>query len=95
MDGGPVGDARLSNKLTLPLADAVGEETLGAAGGDFALAKLVRLANGEGFSAGFDGGGEVVDGIVNPLNASVKPPMFGEEVEGGGGDAISPKEGAR
>lgn len=90
-----VGDVRLSNKLALPPADAVGEETFGAAGCDLALAKLVRLANGDGFSAGFDGGGELVDGMVNPLNASVKPPMFDEAPEGGGGDAISPKEGAR
>ena len=95
-DEGPVGDVRLSNKLALPAADALGEETLGAAGGDLALAKLVRLANGDGFSTGFDGGGELVDGMVNPLNASVKPPMFDDEApEGGGGDAISPKEGAR
>lgn len=91
-----VGEVRLSNKLALPAAEAVGEETFGAAGGDLALAKLVRLANGEGFSAGFDGGGELVEGMVNPLNASVKPPMFDEEApEGAGADAISPKEGAR
>lgn len=72
--GGAVGDVMLSNKLA-PLAEAVGEETLGAAGGDFLVAKLVRLAKGDGFSAGF-GGGEVVDGKLNPLKASVNPPMF-------------------
>lgn len=68
---------------------------MGAAGVDFALAKLVRLANGEGFSAGFWGGGEVVDGKVNPLNASVKAPMFDDDAEGAGGEAISPKDGWR
>jgi hypothetical protein len=31
----------------------VGEEILGAAGVDFMLAKFVRLAKGDGFSAGF------------------------------------------
>lgn len=54
MAAGIVGEARLSNKLPPPLpADAVGEETFGAAGEDFLVAKLVRLANGEDFSAGF------------------------------------------
>lgn len=95
-DAVPVGEVRLSNKLELPAAEAVGEETFGAAGGDLILAKLARLANGEAFSAGFDGGGEAVDGMVNPLNASVRPPMFDEPPAGGAGaDAISPKEGAR
>lgn len=91
--GGAVGDVILSNKLP-PLAEAVGEEILGAAGGDFLVAKLVRLAKGDGFSAGF-GGGEVVDGKLSPLNASVSPPMFDDDGCGGGGEAISPKEGLR
>lgn len=86
-----MGDAILSNKLP-PLAEAVGEEILGAAGGDFLLVKSVKLAKGDGFSAGFGGGGEVVDGKLNPLKASVNPPMFEEDGWGGAGDAISPKE---
>lgn len=73
-----------------PLADPEGEVTFGAAGVDLVLPKLVRLANGEGFSAGLAGGGEVVEGKLNPLKASVKPPMF--EVEGPVGEAMSPKE---
>lgn len=82
---------RLSNKLPPPPAEAVGEETLGAAGVD--LAKLVRLAKGEGFSAGFGGGGDVVEGKLNPLNASVRPPI--EEADCGGGLARSPNEEVR
>ena len=69
-----MGEVRLSNKLP-PLADAVGDEIFGAAGGDFLVAKLVRLAKGDGFSAGF-GGGEVADGKLSPLKASVKPPIL-------------------
>lgn len=92
--GGDVGEVRLSNKLTPPLADAVGADILGAAGVDFLVAKLVRLANGDGFSAGFGAGGEVVDGMLSPLKASVIAPIF-EDEEGGGGDAISPNEGVR
>lgn len=65
--------------------------TFGAAGVDFALPKLVKLANGEGFSAGLTGGGEVVDGKLSPLKASVRPPMF-DDVEGAVGEAMSPKE---
>jgi hypothetical protein len=67
-----VGEARLSNRS--PLADPTGDVTFGAAGVD--LAKDVRLANGEGFSAGLTGGGEVVVGKLNPLKASVSPPML-------------------
>lgn len=67
---------------------------MGAAGVDFLVAKLVRLANGDGFSAGLGGGGEVVDGMVNPLNASVNPPIFDNDA-GGGGEVISPNEGWR
>lgn len=57
---------------------------------DFEFPKLVKLANGEGFSAGF-GGGEVVEGKLSPLKASVKPPML-EDDEGAWGEAISPNE---
>lgn len=91
--GGNVGEVRLSNRLPPPLlAEAAGEVTLGAAGVAFVLLKLVRLANGDGFSACFGGGGDVVDGKLRPLKASVKPPMLDDDVDcGGGGDAISPK----
>lgn len=65
--------------------------TFGAAGVDFALPKLVKLENGEGFSAGLAGGGEVVVGKLSPLKASVRPPMF-DDVEGAVGEAMSPKE---
>ena len=88
---GAVGEVKLSNKLP-PLADAVGDEIFGSAGGDFLVAKLVKLSNGDGFSAGL-GGGEVVDGKLRPLNASVNPPMLDDGC--GGGDAISPNEGLR
>lgn len=89
---GTVGEVILSNKLP-PLAEAVGEEILGAAGGDFLLVKLVRFAKGDGCPAGLAGGGDVVEGKLNPLNASVNPPMFDDEDGcGGGGEAISPKE---
>lgn len=73
----------------------MGDETFGAAGGDFLVAKLVRLANGEGFSAGF-GGGEVVEvaGKLSPLKASVNPPIFDED-DCGTGEAISPNDGFR
>jgi hypothetical protein len=83
-----VGEVKLAKRS--PLADPAGEVTLGAAGVDLALPKFVRFANGEGFSAGLAGGGEVVDGKLSPLKASVKPPMF--EDEGACGDAISPNE---
>lgn len=53
--------------------------------------KFARLANGDGFSAGLTGGGEVAEGKLRPLKASVRPPMF-DAVEEGGGDARSPKE---
>lgn len=84
---------RLSNKLP-PVAEAVGDETFGAAGGDFLAAKLVRLAKGDGFSAGL-GGGEVVEdaGKLNPLKASVNPPI--DEDDCSVGEAISPKDGLR
>lgn len=88
-----VGDVILSNKLPLP-AETVGEETLGAAGVDFVLEKFVKPANGDDFSAGL-GGGEVVDGKLSPLKASVKPPMFGEADCGGPGEANSPKDEVR
>lgn len=84
-----MGDVRLSKRS--PLADPEGEVTRGAAGVDFVFEKLARLANGAGFSAGFAGGGEVVEGKLNPLKASVRPPMF-EEVEPAAGEAISPNE---
>lgn len=87
-----VGEARLSNRS--PLAEPEGDVTFGAAGVDLAPPKLVRLANGEGFSAGLTGAGDVVDGKVRPLNASVMPPMF-EDAEGAVGEAISPKELSR
>lgn len=85
---------RLSNKLP-PVAEAVGEETFGAAGGDFLAAKLVKLAKGDGFSAGL-GGGEVVEvaGKLNPLNASVNPPIDDDD-DCGAGEAISPNDGLR
>lgn len=95
---GIVGDVRLSNRPPPPiplLADAVGEETLGAAGVDFVVAKLVRLANGDGFSAGLEGGGEVVDGKLKPLKASVRPPMLEDDADWGVGDAKSPNDGVR
>lgn len=84
-----VGEVKLSKRS--PLAEPEGDVTFGAAGVDFALPKLVRLANGEGFSAGLAGGEEVVDGKLSPLKASVRPPMF-EVVEGAVGEAMSPKE---
>lgn len=74
-----VGEARLSNRSLL--ADPEGEVTLGAAGVDLMFEKLVRLAKGDGFSAGLTGGGEVVEGKLKPLNASVKPPML-EDADG-------------
>lgn len=83
------GEDKLSKKL--PLAEPEGDVTLGAAGVDFALPKLVRLANGDAFSAGLAGGGEVVEGKLRPLKASVRPPML-DDVEGAGGEAMSPKE---
>lgn len=82
------GEDRLSKKL--PLAEPEGDVTLGAAAVDFALPKLVRLANGEGLSAGL-AGGEVVDGKLSPLKASVRPPTF-DDVDGPVGEAMSPKE---
>lgn len=93
--GGMVGDVRLSNKPppVLPV-EGVGEVTLGAAGDDLALPKFVRPAKGDGFSAGFWAGEEVL-GKLNPLNASVKPPMLDDDVDGGGGEASSPNEGVR
>lgn len=71
-----MGEVKLSNRS--PLADPTGEVTFGAAGVALVVEKLVRLEKGDGFSAGFAGGGEVVEGKLNPLNASVKPPMFDE-----------------
>lgn len=93
--GGIVGDVRLSNKPppVLPV-EGVGEVTLGAAGDDLALPKFVRPAKGDGFSAGFWAGEEVL-GKLNPLNASVNPPMLDDDVDGGGGEASSPNEGVR
>jgi hypothetical protein len=58
---------------------------------DLVLAKLVKLAKGEGFSAGLEGGGEVVDGKLSPLKASVSPPKL-EDADCGAGDAKSPNE---
>lgn len=84
-----VGEVKLSNRS--PLAEPEGEVTLGAAGVDLVFEKLARLANGDGFSAGLAGGGEVVEGKLSPLKASVRPPMF-DAVEEGGGEAKSPKE---
>lgn len=84
-----MGEVKLAKRS--PLADPAGEVTLGAAGVDLAPPKFVRFANGDGFSAGLAGGGEVVDGKLRPLKASVKPPMF-EDEDGACGDAISPKE---
>lgn len=72
------------------LAEAVGDVILGAAGVDLALAKLVKLAKGEGFSAGLEGG-EVVEGKLSPLKASVSPPKL-EAADCGAGDAKSPNE---
>lgn len=83
-----VGEVKLLKRS--PLAEPAGEVTFGAAGVDFALAKLVKLANGEGFSAGMADGGEVVDGKLSPLKASVRPPMF--DVDGATDEAMSPKE---
>ena len=92
--GGAVGDVRLSNKPppALPI-EAVGDVTLGAAGADLELAKLVRPAKGDGFSAGFLAGGEV--GKLSPLKASVKLPRLDEDVDCGGGEARSPNEEVR
>lgn len=84
-----MGEAKLSKRS--PLADPEGDVTFGAAGVDFALEKLAKLANGDGFSAGLAGGGEVVEGKLNPLNASVRPPILPDE-EVPVGEAISPKE---
>lgn len=93
--GGTVGDVRLSKRLPPALpTEAVGEDTLGAAGVDFMLAKFVRLAKGEGFSAGLGAGGEVDEGMLSPLKASVRPPML-EADEPGAGDAKSPNEDVR
>jgi hypothetical protein len=64
--------------------------TFGAAGLDLAAPKDERLENAEGLSAGLAGGGEVVVGKLNPLKASVSPPML-DEVEAAG-EAIAPKE---
>lgn len=36
-----------------------------------------------------------MDGNDNPLNASVKPPMFDDDADGGGGEAMSPNDGWR
>lgn len=87
--GDIVGEAKLSKRS--PPADPDGEVTFGAAGEDLVCENLARLAKGEGFSTGFAGGGEVVEGKLNPLKASVKPPIF-EDVEVAVGEARSPKE---
>lgn len=58
---------------------------------DLVFEKFARLANGDAFSAALTGGGEVVEGKLSPLNASVNPPIF-DVVEEAGGDARSPKE---
>lgn len=50
-----------------------GEATWGAAGVDFVLERLPRLENAEGFACCFWGGGEVVEGKLRPLKASVRP----------------------
>lgn len=84
-----VGEAKLSNRS--PLADPDGDVTRGAAGVDLAAPKDARLENAEGFSTGLAGGGEVVEGKLSPLKASVRPPMF-DEADGGAGDAMSPNE---
>ena len=96
LGAGTTGEVRLSKRLPPPLpTDAVGDETLGAAGVDFMLAKFARLAKGEGFSTGLGAGGDVVDGMLNPLKASVRPPMFEADAERGGGEAKSPNEDVR
>lgn len=95
--GGIVGDVRLSKRPPPApplLVDAAGEVTLGAAGVDLTLAKLVKLANGEGFSAGLGGGGDVVEGKLSPLKASVRPPIP-DDADWGGGEAKSPNDGVR
>lgn len=52
-----------------------GEDIWDAAGGDLALLKLVRLANGDGFwDCGCRGGGDVEDEKLRPLKASLSPP---------------------
>jgi hypothetical protein len=84
-----VGEVRLP-KISPP-AESVGEVILGVAGMDLTLPKLERLAKGAGFSAGLGGGEVVEDGKLNPLKASVKPPMF-EDADGPVGEAMSPKE---
>lgn len=84
-----VGEVRLSKRS--PPAEPAGEVTLGAAGVDFVFEKLVRLAKGDGFSAARGGGGDVVEGKVSPLKASVNPPML-FEATGAAGEAMSPKE---
>jgi hypothetical protein len=84
-----VGEVTLPKRS--PPAEPDGEVTFGAAGMDLALPKFVRLAKGDGFSTGLGGGEVVEDGKLNPLNASVKPPMF-EDADGPVGEAISPKE---
>lgn len=84
-----VGEVKLSNRS--PLAELEGEVTLGAAGVDLVFEKFVRPAKGDGFSTGLTGGGEVVEGKLSPLKASVRPPMF-DAAEGGCGEARSPKE---
>jgi hypothetical protein len=70
-------EAMLSNRPP-PLADMPVEVTRGAAGGDLGLEKPLRLAKTSVFW-GFGGRGGadvVVDGKLNPLNASVNPPRF-------------------
>ena len=84
-----MGEVKLSKKS--PPGDAAGEVTRGAAGVDLALEKLARFANGDGFSAGLTGGGEVAEGKLKPLKASVRPPIL-EAVEDGAGEAMSPNE---
>lgn len=72
-----VGEAKLSNKSLR--ADPEGDVIFGAAGVDLTPPKDARLENAEGFSAGLAGGGEVAVGKLNPLKASVRPPMFDDD----------------
>lgn len=58
-----------SNRLPPPL-DKVGEVNFGAAGGDFGLVRVSKLEKLDCFCVG----GDVVEGKLKPLKASVKPP---------------------
>lgn len=53
--------------------------TFGAAGVDLGLVKPARLENGEAISADLAAGDGLLDGKVNPLKASVRPPRFDDD----------------